>query len=104
MDLLIDPQPPAVSPLSDIHLLAARHGVERERQVVSGELDRIRYLICGAEWRCRGRMCLLSKPFPKEFRDDVVRIARDGVPGKKIVQIARDFGVVSDELDAPRRY
>lgn len=41
LDFLVDPQPPVVSPLIDIYLVAARHGVERDRQTVSGELDGI---------------------------------------------------------------
>lgn len=35
----------------------------------------------------------MPKPYPKEFRDDVVRVARDRGPGEKIVQIAKDFGI-----------
>ncbi|MFI6761197.1 transposase [Micromonospora sp. NPDC050417] len=33
------------------------------------------------------------KPCPREFRDDVVRVARDRDPGVTVEQIARDFGV-----------
>ena len=33
----------------------------------------------------------MPRPFPKEFRDDVVRIARQG--NAPFAQIARDFGV-----------
>ena len=32
-------------------------------------------------------------PYPKEFRDDVVRVARDRRTGEKIAQIAKDFGI-----------
>ena len=35
----------------------------------------------------------MSKPYPSEFRDDVVRVARNREPGVTIDQIARDFGV-----------
>ena len=35
----------------------------------------------------------MSKPYPEEFRDDVVRVARNREPGVTIEQIARDFGV-----------
>jgi transposase len=37
-------------------------------------------------------MCIVPKPFPKEFRDDVVRVARDREPGQTIKQVATDFG------------
>jgi transposase len=35
----------------------------------------------------------VPKPYPREFRDDVVRIARDRAPGVTVEQIAKDFGV-----------
>ena len=35
----------------------------------------------------------MPKPYPSEFRDDVVRVARNREPGVAIEQIARDFGV-----------
>lgn len=35
----------------------------------------------------------MPKPYPSEFRDDVVRVARDREPGVTIEQIAKDFGV-----------
>ena len=35
----------------------------------------------------------MPKPYPCEFRDDVVRVARNREPGVTIEQIARDFGV-----------
>lgn len=35
----------------------------------------------------------MPKPFPKEFREDVVRVARDRGPGVSIEQVARDFGI-----------
>lgn len=38
-------------------------------------------------------MCTVPKPFPKEFRDDVVRVARNRAPGQHLKQIAADFGI-----------
>ncbi len=35
----------------------------------------------------------MPKPFPKEFRDDVVRVARGREPGQHLRQIAADFGI-----------
>jgi transposase len=35
----------------------------------------------------------VPKPFPREFRDDVVRVARRRDPQTTIEQIAKDFGV-----------
>jgi transposase len=35
----------------------------------------------------------VPKPYPREFRDDVVRVARDREPGVMVEQIAKDFGV-----------
>jgi len=35
----------------------------------------------------------VPKPYPSEFRDDVVRVARNREPGVTIEQIAKDFGV-----------
>ncbi|WP_244926815.1 IS3 family transposase, partial [Microbacterium maritypicum] len=35
----------------------------------------------------------MPKPYPTEFRDDVVRVARNREPGVTIEQIAKDFGV-----------
>ena len=35
----------------------------------------------------------MPKPYPSEFRDDVVRVAKSREPGVTIEQIARDFGV-----------
>ena len=34
-----------------------------------------------------------KKPYPKEFRDDVVRVARNREPGVGLDQIAKDFGI-----------
>jgi transposase-like protein len=38
-------------------------------------------------------MSTVTKPYPKEFRDDVVRVARNREPGVELSQIAKDFGV-----------
>ena len=38
-------------------------------------------------------MSLCPSPTPQEFRDDVVRVARDREPGVTVEQIAKDFGV-----------
>ena len=38
-------------------------------------------------------MCTVPKPYPKEFRDDVVRVARNREPGQHLKQIAADFGI-----------
>ena len=35
----------------------------------------------------------MARPYPKEFRDDVVRVARNREDGVTIEQIAADFGV-----------
>lgn len=35
----------------------------------------------------------MPKPYPKEFRDDVVRVAENREPGVTVEQIAKDFGV-----------
>ncbi len=35
----------------------------------------------------------MPKPYPKEFREDVVRVARNREPGVTLEQIAVDFGV-----------
>ena len=41
----------------------------------------------------------MPKPFPKEFRDDVVRIAQQRDPQVTLAQIAKDFGVHVGTLD-----
>jgi len=38
-------------------------------------------------------MCTVPKPYPQEFRDDVVRVARNRAPGHTLKQIAVDFGI-----------
>ncbi|GAB1644076.1 transposase [Krasilnikovia sp. MM14-A1259] len=35
----------------------------------------------------------MPKPYPQEFRDDVVRVARERDPGVTVEQIAKDFGI-----------
>jgi len=35
----------------------------------------------------------MPKPYPKEFRDDVVRVARSREDGVTLEQIASDFGI-----------
>ncbi len=35
----------------------------------------------------------MPKPYPKEFRDDVVRVARSREPGVHLKQVAKDFGI-----------
>ena len=43
-------------------------------------------------------MCVVPKPFPREFRDDVVRVARNREPGQSLKQIATDFGIAESCL------
>ena len=43
-------------------------------------------------------MCAVPKPFPKEFREDVVNVARNREPGQTIKQIAADFGIAESCL------
>ena len=38
-------------------------------------------------------MCTMPKAYPKEFRDDVVRVAQEREEGVTIKQVARDFGI-----------
>jgi len=38
-------------------------------------------------------MCTVPKPYPREFREDVVRVARNREPGQTLKQIAADFGI-----------
>jgi transposase len=35
----------------------------------------------------------MPRPYPKEFRDDVVAVARRRLPGTSLKQIATDFGI-----------
>ena len=41
----------------------------------------------------------MPKPFPQEFRDDVVRIAQQRDPEVTLAQIAKDFGIHVGTLD-----
>ena len=41
----------------------------------------------------------MSKPFPKEFREDVVRVALNRDPDVTLAQIAKDFGLHVGTLD-----
>jgi transposase len=38
-------------------------------------------------------MCTVPKPYPREFREDVIRVARNREPGVHLKQIAADFGI-----------
>jgi transposase len=38
-------------------------------------------------------MCAMPRPYPKEFREDVIRVARDREPGARIKDIAAGFGI-----------
>ena len=38
-------------------------------------------------------MFIVPRPFPKEFKEDVIRVARSRGPGQTLKQIAADFGV-----------
>lgn len=43
-------------------------------------------------------MFTMPKPYPKEFRDDVVRVARSREPGVRIKDVAADFGITESCL------
>jgi transposase-like protein len=38
-------------------------------------------------------MDAVPKPYPREFRDDVVRVARNREPGQQLKRVAADFGI-----------
>jgi transposase len=38
-------------------------------------------------------MCTVPRPYPREFREDVIRVARNREPGVRIKDIAADFGI-----------
>lgn len=40
-----------------------------------------------------GRMCTMPRPYPKEFREDVIRVARSRGEGVRIKDVAADFGI-----------
>ena len=35
----------------------------------------------------------MPKPYPREFREDVIRVARSREPGAHLTQVAADFGI-----------
>ena len=35
----------------------------------------------------------MPRPYPREFREDVIRVARHREPGTRIKDIAKDFGI-----------
>jgi transposase len=43
-------------------------------------------------------MCTVPRPFPREFREDVVRVARNREPGQTLKQVAADFGIAESCL------
>ena len=40
----------------------------------------------------------MPRPYPREFREDVVSVARNRAPGQTIKQIAADFGIAESCL------
>lgn len=40
----------------------------------------------------------MPAPYPQEFRDDVVRVARNRQPGQELSVIAKDFGISESRL------
>jgi len=40
----------------------------------------------------------MPKPYPREFREDVIRVARSREPGVRIKDIAADFGITESCL------
>jgi transposase len=38
-------------------------------------------------------MFAMPRPYPREFREDVIRVARNREPGVRIKDIAADFGI-----------
>jgi transposase len=38
-------------------------------------------------------MCIVPRPYPREFREDVIRVARNREPGVRIKDVAADFGI-----------
>ena len=41
----------------------------------------------------------MSKRYPKEFREDVVRVAQNRGSGVTLVQVAKDFGISTASLN-----
>ena len=63
-----------------------------ERGVKTG-LPRVGVTTDVASPRTSWKDVAVSKPYPKEFRDDVVRVARKRDAGVTLEQIAADFGI-----------
>lgn len=40
----------------------------------------------------------MPRPYPREFREDVIRVARNREPGVRIKDIAADFGITESCL------
>jgi len=40
----------------------------------------------------------MPKPYPREFREDVIRVARSREPGVRIKDVAADFGITESCL------
>jgi transposase len=38
-------------------------------------------------------MCTMPRPYPREFREDVIRVARSRESGVRLRDIAADFGI-----------
>jgi len=38
-------------------------------------------------------MFTMPKPYPREFREDVIRVARNREPDTRLADIAKDFGI-----------
>jgi transposase-like protein len=38
-------------------------------------------------------MFIMPRPHPREFREDVIRVARGREPGTRLADIAKDFGI-----------
>jgi transposase len=38
-------------------------------------------------------MYTMPRPYPREFREDVIRVARNREPGVRVKDIAADFGI-----------
>jgi transposase-like protein len=45
-------------------------------------------------------MCAMPRPYPREFRDDVIRVARSREPGTRLKDIASDFGISESCLNS----
>lgn len=42
----------------------------------------------------------MPRPYPREFRDDVIRVARSREPGTRLKDIASDFGISESCLNS----